>query len=153
MYNWLCNIILYTVVLAFMCLVKRPVRLNQLGLCSLQYYPLKPCLCSEDKVTVVIIFPFPRLPKLVAILNSSRMASDYVALRSRAIFCTCSQWETEPDAVFVFFCFFVCFLQMVVVSDDVHEYAVALKDTDEKIARCPSRVRPLYQSVELYLNS
>lgn len=35
-----------------------------------------------------------------------------------------------------------CFLllQMVVVSDDVHEYAVALKDTDEKIARCPARV-------------
>jgi len=30
---------------------------------------------------------------------------------------------------------------MVVVSDDVHEYAVALKDTEEKIARCPSRVR------------
>uniref|UniRef100_A0A672N5A5 E3 ubiquitin-protein ligase RNF123 n=1 Tax=Sinocyclocheilus grahami TaxID=75366 RepID=A0A672N5A5_SINGR len=29
--------------------------------------------------------------------------------------------------------------KMVVVSDDVHEYAVALKDTDEKIARCPSR--------------
>ena len=37
----------------------------------------------------------------------------------------------------------VCFggPQMVVVSDDVHEYAVALKDTEEKIARCPSRVR------------
>lgn len=31
-------------------------------------------------------------------------------------------------------------LQMVVVSDDVHEYAVALKDTEEKIARCPARV-------------
>lgn len=30
--------------------------------------------------------------------------------------------------------------QMVVVSDDVHEYAMALKDTDEKIARCPARV-------------
>uniref|UniRef100_A0A8C1RHT8 E3 ubiquitin-protein ligase RNF123 n=1 Tax=Cyprinus carpio TaxID=7962 RepID=A0A8C1RHT8_CYPCA len=29
--------------------------------------------------------------------------------------------------------------KMVVVSDDVHEYAIALKDTDEKIARCPSR--------------
>ncbi|KAG7493787.1 E3 ubiquitin-protein ligase RNF123 isoform X1 [Solea senegalensis] len=28
--------------------------------------------------------------------------------------------------------------KMVVVSDDVHEYAVALKDTDEKIARCPT---------------
>ncbi len=48
----------------------------------------------------------------------------------------------ESDAVFVFL--FACFLQMVVVSDDVHEYAVALKDTDEKIARCPSRVRPPY---------
>lgn len=32
---------------------------------------------------------------------------------------------------------------MVVVSDDVHEYAVALKDTEEKIARCPGRVRHL----------
>ena len=32
-------------------------------------------------------------------------------------------------------------LQMVVVSDDVHEYAVALKDTEEKIARCPAKVR------------
>jgi len=31
-------------------------------------------------------------------------------------------------------------LQMVVVSDDVHEYAVALKDTEEKIARCPASV-------------
>lgn len=31
--------------------------------------------------------------------------------------------------------------QMVVVSDDVHEYALALKDTEDKIARCPSRVR------------
>ena len=29
---------------------------------------------------------------------------------------------------------------MVVVADDVHEYAVALKDTEEKIARCPARV-------------
>ncbi|RXM34784.1 E3 ubiquitin-protein ligase RNF123 [Acipenser ruthenus] len=29
--------------------------------------------------------------------------------------------------------------KMVVVSDDVHEYAVALKDTDEKIARCPKQ--------------
>uniref|UniRef100_A0A672N3D3 Ring finger protein 123 n=1 Tax=Sinocyclocheilus grahami TaxID=75366 RepID=A0A672N3D3_SINGR len=36
--------------------------------------------------------------------------------------------------------------KMVVVSDDVHEYAVALKDTEEKIARCPSRVRPTYQT-------
>lgn len=31
---------------------------------------------------------------------------------------------------------------MVVVSDDVHEYAVALKDTEDKMARCPSRVSP-----------
>ncbi|XP_051932005.1 E3 ubiquitin-protein ligase RNF123 isoform X1 [Hippocampus zosterae] len=29
--------------------------------------------------------------------------------------------------------------KMVVVADDVHEYAAALKDTDEKIARCPPR--------------
>ncbi|XP_056887645.1 E3 ubiquitin-protein ligase RNF123 isoform X2 [Takifugu flavidus] len=29
--------------------------------------------------------------------------------------------------------------KMVVVSDDVHEYAVALKDTEDKMARCPSR--------------
>ncbi|XP_036415863.1 E3 ubiquitin-protein ligase RNF123 isoform X2 [Colossoma macropomum] len=29
--------------------------------------------------------------------------------------------------------------KMVVVSEDVHEYAVALKDTEEKIARCPGR--------------
>ncbi|XP_041080554.1 E3 ubiquitin-protein ligase RNF123 isoform X1 [Polyodon spathula] len=29
--------------------------------------------------------------------------------------------------------------KMVVVSDDVHEYAVALKDTEEKIARCPKQ--------------
>uniref|UniRef100_A0A3Q1I6T5 RING-type E3 ubiquitin transferase n=1 Tax=Anabas testudineus TaxID=64144 RepID=A0A3Q1I6T5_ANATE len=29
--------------------------------------------------------------------------------------------------------------KMVVVSDDVHEYAVALKDTEEKIARCPAK--------------
>ncbi|XP_057701167.1 E3 ubiquitin-protein ligase RNF123 isoform X2 [Corythoichthys intestinalis] len=29
--------------------------------------------------------------------------------------------------------------KMVVVADDVHEYAAALKDTDEKIARCPAR--------------
>lgn len=43
----------------------------------------------------------------------------------------------------------LCVFQMVVVSDDVHEYAVALKDTEEKIARCPPRVShslpsPLY---------
>ncbi|XP_054640910.1 E3 ubiquitin-protein ligase RNF123 isoform X2 [Dunckerocampus dactyliophorus] len=29
--------------------------------------------------------------------------------------------------------------KMVVVADDVHEYAAALKDTEEKIARCPPR--------------
>ncbi|XP_075869495.1 E3 ubiquitin-protein ligase RNF123 [Nelusetta ayraudi] len=29
--------------------------------------------------------------------------------------------------------------KMVVVADDVHEYAVALKDTEEKISRCPPR--------------
>lgn len=41
---------------------------------------------------------------------------------------------------------------MVVVSDDVHEYAVALKDTEEKIARCPSRVSTAaHKSVEHYL--
>ncbi len=50
--------------------------------------------------------------------------------------------DTESNAVFLFL--FACFLQMVVVSDDVHEYAIAQKDTDEKIARCPSRVRPPY---------
>lgn len=36
--------------------------------------------------------------------------------------------------------------QMVVVSDDVHEYAVALKDTEEKIARCPARVSDPHHS-------
>lgn len=30
---------------------------------------------------------------------------------------------------------------MVGVSDDVNEYAMALKDTEEKISRCPKRVR------------
>lgn len=30
--------------------------------------------------------------------------------------------------------------QMVGVSDDVNEYAMALKDTEEKISRCPKRV-------------
>lgn len=30
---------------------------------------------------------------------------------------------------------------MVGVSDDVNEYAMALKDTEEKISRCPERVR------------
>lgn len=37
-------------------------------------------------------------------------------------------------------CIFVS-LQMVGVSDDVNEYALALKDTEEKIKRCPKRVR------------
>lgn len=39
---------------------------------------------------------------------------------------------------------FSCSFQMVVVSDDVHEYAVALKDTEEKIARCPAKVRTVW---------
>lgn len=39
---------------------------------------------------------------------------------------------------------------MVVVSDDVHEYAVALKDTDEKIARCPARVSLMILYVQLF---
>ena len=30
--------------------------------------------------------------------------------------------------------------QMVVVSDDLQEYAVALKDTEDKMSRCPPRV-------------
>lgn len=42
--------------------------------------------------------------------------------------------------------------QMVVVSDDVHEYAVALKDTEDKIARCPSRVS-LHGSLVLLVSS
>lgn len=29
---------------------------------------------------------------------------------------------------------------MVGVSDDVNEYAMALKDTEEKISRCPKKV-------------
>ena len=35
---------------------------------------------------------------------------------------------------------------MVGVSDDVNEYAMALKDTEEKISRCPKRVRSSSQS-------
>lgn len=31
---------------------------------------------------------------------------------------------------------------MVGVSDDVNEYAMALKDTEDKLRRCPKRVRP-----------
>lgn len=39
-------------------------------------------------------------------------------------------------------CLFLEFavFQMVGVSDDVNEYAMALKDTEEKISRCPKRV-------------
>lgn len=32
-------------------------------------------------------------------------------------------------------------LQMVGVSDDVSEYAMALRDTEDKLRRCPKRVR------------
>lgn len=46
---------------------------------------------------------------------------------------------------------FQFFFQMVVVSDDVHEYAVALKDTDEKIARCPARVISVIFPFYLYM--
>ncbi|XP_039896917.1 E3 ubiquitin-protein ligase RNF123 isoform X1 [Simochromis diagramma] len=38
--------------------------------------------------------------------------------------------------------------KMVVVSDDVHEYAVALKDTEEKIARCPARRADILEELE-----
>uniref|UniRef100_A0A3Q2V849 RING-type E3 ubiquitin transferase n=1 Tax=Haplochromis burtoni TaxID=8153 RepID=A0A3Q2V849_HAPBU len=38
--------------------------------------------------------------------------------------------------------------QMVVVSDDVHEYAVALKDTEEKIARCPARRADILEELQ-----
>ncbi|KAM9444357.1 E3 ubiquitin-protein ligase RNF123 isoform 1-T2 [Clarias gariepinus] len=38
--------------------------------------------------------------------------------------------------------------KMVVVSDDVHEYAVALKDTDEKIARCPGRRADILEELQ-----
>ncbi|KAJ3602322.1 hypothetical protein NHX12_030081 [Muraenolepis orangiensis] len=37
---------------------------------------------------------------------------------------------------------------MVVVSDDVHEYAMALKDTDEKIARCPARRSDILEELQ-----
>ncbi|XP_008294168.1 E3 ubiquitin-protein ligase RNF123 [Stegastes partitus] len=37
---------------------------------------------------------------------------------------------------------------MVVVSDDVHEYAVALKDTEEKIARCPARRADILEELQ-----
>lgn len=32
-------------------------------------------------------------------------------------------------------------LQMVGVSDDVNEYAIALRDTEDKLRRCPKKVR------------
>uniref|UniRef100_A0A3Q0R151 E3 ubiquitin-protein ligase RNF123 n=1 Tax=Amphilophus citrinellus TaxID=61819 RepID=A0A3Q0R151_AMPCI len=38
--------------------------------------------------------------------------------------------------------------KMVVVSDDVHEYAVALKDTEEKITRCPSRRADILEELQ-----
>lgn len=38
--------------------------------------------------------------------------------------------------------------KMVVVSDDVHEYAIALKDTEEKIARCPSRRADILEELQ-----
>lgn len=31
---------------------------------------------------------------------------------------------------------------MVGVSDDVNEYAMALRNTEDKLRRCPTRVRP-----------
>lgn len=38
------------------------------------------------------------------------------------------------------YCWNLLVFQMVGVSDDVNEYAMALKDTEEKISRCPKRV-------------
>ncbi|XP_076850361.1 LOW QUALITY PROTEIN: E3 ubiquitin-protein ligase RNF123-like [Brachyhypopomus gauderio] len=38
--------------------------------------------------------------------------------------------------------------KMVVVSDDVHEYAVALKDTEEKMSRCPGRRSDILEELE-----
>ncbi|XP_062316015.1 E3 ubiquitin-protein ligase RNF123 [Osmerus eperlanus] len=38
--------------------------------------------------------------------------------------------------------------KMVVVADDVHEYAIALKDTEEKIARCPSRRADIMEELQ-----
>jgi len=38
------------------------------------------------------------------------------------------------------YCWNLLGFQMVGVSDDVNEYAMALKDTEEKISRCPKRV-------------
>ncbi|NXA33454.1 RN123 ligase, partial [Eudromia elegans] len=37
--------------------------------------------------------------------------------------------------------------KMVGVSDDVNEYAVALKDTEEKISRCPKRRRDIHEEL------
>uniref|UniRef100_A0A8C3FVU6 RING-type E3 ubiquitin transferase n=1 Tax=Chrysemys picta bellii TaxID=8478 RepID=A0A8C3FVU6_CHRPI len=37
--------------------------------------------------------------------------------------------------------------KMVGVSDDVNEYALALKDTEEKISRCPKRRRDIYEEL------
>uniref|UniRef100_A0A8D0G5H4 B30.2/SPRY domain-containing protein n=1 Tax=Sphenodon punctatus TaxID=8508 RepID=A0A8D0G5H4_SPHPU len=37
--------------------------------------------------------------------------------------------------------------KMVGVSDDVNEYAMALKDTEEKINRCPKRRRDIYEEL------
>ncbi|XP_053152813.1 E3 ubiquitin-protein ligase RNF123 isoform X2 [Hemicordylus capensis] len=37
--------------------------------------------------------------------------------------------------------------KMVGVSDDVNEYAMALKDTEEKISRCPKRRRDIYEEL------
>ncbi|KAM4583207.1 E3 ubiquitin-protein ligase RNF123 isoform 2-T2 [Fundulus diaphanus] len=38
--------------------------------------------------------------------------------------------------------------KMVVVADEVHEYAVALKDTEEKIARCPARRADILEELQ-----
>uniref|UniRef100_A0A1A8LKQ6 E3 ubiquitin-protein ligase RNF123 n=1 Tax=Nothobranchius pienaari TaxID=704102 RepID=A0A1A8LKQ6_9TELE len=38
--------------------------------------------------------------------------------------------------------------KMVVVADEVHEYAVALKDTEEKIARCPARRSDIMEELQ-----
>ncbi|XP_030426481.1 E3 ubiquitin-protein ligase RNF123 isoform X2 [Gopherus evgoodei] len=37
--------------------------------------------------------------------------------------------------------------KMVGVSDDVNEYALALKDTEEKISRCPKKRRDIYEEL------
>ncbi|KAH0629967.1 hypothetical protein JD844_012471 [Phrynosoma platyrhinos] len=43
--------------------------------------------------------------------------------------------------------FLMFVFQMVGVSDDVNEYALALKDTEEKISRCPKRRRDIYEEL------